>query len=248
MPVISNSMKQQHYSLKINKPCGQNWSTMTQSNLGKFCSHCSKTVIDFTSLNNAELLQHINQAQPLCVRLTNQQLNSVLTTTKPASGARFHKLLTGLLLIGSTKNAYTSANPTVQTEISSSIESTVLAIDQFENIENSRTDSLKNVIQGKALDANTNEPIAFAAVFIKGTKLGVSTDFDGNFKLIIPDSLVTENFILVLSLVGYQKKELLINKSELPISKNILILEAENSLMGLVEVKISKKKKWWQFW
>ncbi len=39
------------------------------------------------------------------------------------------------------------------------------------------------VIKGKVLDKHTEEPVPFANVFLKGTTIGVSSDFDGLFEL-----------------------------------------------------------------
>lgn len=71
------------------------------------------------------------------------------------------------------------------------------------------------------------------------------TAIDGNFKLVIPDSLVTETICLVITYIGYEKTELVIHKNSLPVVGNLLIAPMEQVLMG--EVIVIKKKKWWQF-
>ncbi len=38
-------------------------------------------------------------------------------------------------------------------------------------------------IMGKVVDADTQEPIPFANIFFKGTTIGVTSDFDGNFSI-----------------------------------------------------------------
>ena len=48
------------------------------------------------------------------------------------------------------------------------------------------------VIQGKITDTETGDPIPYAAVLIKGTIVGISTDFEGNYKIkssVIADSI-----------------------------------------------------------
>ncbi|UZR98397.1 SusC/RagA family TonB-linked outer membrane protein [Chondrinema litorale] len=62
------------------------------------------------------------------------------------------------------------------------------------------------VITGKILDAETNEALIGASVIVKGTNLGTITDFNGNFRLSIPDDAET----LVFSYVGYEKLEVAI--------------------------------------
>lgn len=44
---------EQHIS--IPNPCHEDWSKMNPNNEGKFCSSCSKTVVDFTKMSKEEI-------------------------------------------------------------------------------------------------------------------------------------------------------------------------------------------------
>ena len=68
------------------------------------------------------------------------------------------------------------------------------------------------VIQGKLTDAETGDPIPYAAVLIKGTMRGASTDFEGNYKIV---SLVISDSINVTYL-GYDSfnKKLSLERAE----------------------------------
>ena len=77
-------------------------------------------------------------------------------------------------------------------------------------------------IKGVITDASTNEPLAGAAVIIKGTTTGTSTDVDGNYGL-----KVKKGDILVCSFFGYENQEKTVGTSseinfELVIDKNQL--------------------------
>ena len=74
-------------------------------------------------------------------------------------------------------------------------------------------------VSGKVVDARTNEILIGATVSIKGTTNGASTDANGEFALITGQKLP---FTLVVSYVGYQKKEIIINNSkvEIPLEEN----------------------------
>ncbi|MBX2906937.1 MAG: hypothetical protein KF744_12915 [Taibaiella sp.] len=49
-------MKNKDLNLSIPSPCNQPWEEMTASgNDGRYCSHCQKTVIDFTTWSDASL-------------------------------------------------------------------------------------------------------------------------------------------------------------------------------------------------
>ncbi|MFA9194056.1 carboxypeptidase-like regulatory domain-containing protein, partial [Flavobacterium sp. FBOR7N2.3] len=147
-----------------------------------------------------------------------------------------------------TINSFAKINSSSKIEIVSNI-------DEKENIlpkENQKKepilDSLKNTITGKVIDIEYNSPLAGAIVTIKNTTIETTTDFDGKFKLIIPDSLLTDKIHIIIFSIGYKKTETIIDKSELLQTKDsfIISVEPEEALLG--EVIIIKKKRWWQFW
>jgi hypothetical protein len=237
-------MKRQYYILKINKPCGQEWTSMTKTDIGKFCSHCSKTVIDFTQLTDNEVLKIIElNSDKLCGRLTQEQLNRAMQLHQPTNNSRLYKILAGFLLVGASENLLAANNQKSQQEIVSIVNNNKII--QTTEIKSELTkDSLKNVVQGLVIDAKTKEPISFASVLIKDKKIGTPTDIVGRFKLVIPDSLVTDRIYLIIASVGYERTEIVINGKDLPITQNFIITPEEQVLMG--EVVIVKKKKWWQ--
>ena len=60
--------------LTIPNPCHENWEKMTSDQKGKFCSVCSKTVTDFTSYSDEELLMNFKADKKVCGRFTDHQL------------------------------------------------------------------------------------------------------------------------------------------------------------------------------
>lgn len=58
------------------------------------------------------------------------------------------------------------------------------------------------IIKGNIID-DQNTPLAGATVIVKGTNIGVSTDFDGNFELKVPENANT----LVISYLGFVTQE-----------------------------------------
>ena len=58
-------------------------------------------------------------------------------------------------------------------------------------------------LSGTVVDQNQNIPLLGATVLVKGTQNGVTTDFDGNFKI----DEVSVNDILVVSYVGFATSE-----------------------------------------
>lgn len=88
-------------------------------------------------------------------------------------------------------------------------------------------------IKGKVTGAK-GEPLAGATILIKGTKNGVTTDFDGNFTIDVPDS----NSILVVSFTGYVTKEFVATEA-----MNIQLQEQNQTLNEVVVVGYGTQKK-----
>ena len=50
---------QKQTSIYIPKPCHEDWNTMTPTQQGKFCSACSKEVIDFSLMSDNQILIYL---------------------------------------------------------------------------------------------------------------------------------------------------------------------------------------------
>jgi hypothetical protein len=85
-------------------------------------------------------------------------------------------------------------------------------------------------VEGKITDANSGEPIPFANVVFKGTTVGVTTDFDGNFRL---QTSMKADSILATS-IGYKPRTKAVMQGKQVI--NFQLEEAVTSLKELVVV------------
>lgn len=72
--------------LHIPKPCHEDWNGMTPDGNGRFCGSCSKIVVDFTAMSDAEVQNYLlNRSQEkLCGRFTRTQLKRI-TIEVPAT-------------------------------------------------------------------------------------------------------------------------------------------------------------------
>ena len=75
----------------------------------------------------------------------------------------------------------------------------------------------EKTITGKVLSADDNMPLPGASVIATGTANGVSTDFDGNFSITVPNN--TNN--LSVSYIGYKTKNVVITSNTLTILLNV---------------------------
>jgi hypothetical protein len=65
-------------NIYIPNPCSENWNEMNPEEKGRFCSVCSKCVIDFTEKKASEIQQIITEKsdESVCGRFYNHQLNN----------------------------------------------------------------------------------------------------------------------------------------------------------------------------
>jgi TonB-linked SusC/RagA family outer membrane protein len=62
-----------------------------------------------------------------------------------------------------------------------------------------------SVYKGKVIDAKTKEPLMGAAVYVKGTTIGVATDANGEFSINVPAG---KQFVLEVSFISYKTVEI----------------------------------------
>jgi hypothetical protein len=63
--------------LSIPEPCHQSWQQMAAVNGGRHCESCCKTVVDFTLMNNDEIINYLSASKNVCGRFDAHQLTAV---------------------------------------------------------------------------------------------------------------------------------------------------------------------------
>lgn len=101
------------------------------------------------------------------------------------------------------------------------------------NILPPRYDLTSNEITGRVFDED-QLPLPGANVLVKGTTIGASTDFDGNFSITIPDS----SSELVFSYIGYETQVVPVRSSNL----NVYLKEDSRVLEEVVVVGYGTKR------
>jgi len=96
--------------------------------------------------------------------------------------------------------------------------------------------SFSQYIEGKVLDATTNEPIEGVSVFMKGVNRGTITDEKGNYYLKFPYKIV-KNDIIRFSHIAYEDIEIPYVQKEKKYSVHLLV-----DLLKLEEVRISERR------
>ena len=107
----------------------------------------------------------------------------------------------------------------------------------------------ETIIKGKVKDADTGEALPFVNVYFKGTTVGTSTDFEGNYYL----RTANKTDSLVASYVGYfsQVKKVKLGveqvldfalKSELIQLEEVVVLSGENPAFPIMRQVMKNKK------
>jgi hypothetical protein len=108
------------YILSIENPCEKIlWESMPKSDSGKFCDLCSKNVVDFSILSDAEIIKIIeNPSRDICAKMSTLQTNRLLSNPSKIKNFHLSKTITTLLLVGSVKGTFASEqNQTKQNQI-----------------------------------------------------------------------------------------------------------------------------------
>ncbi|MGA9639241.1 TonB-dependent receptor [Flavobacterium sp.] len=107
-------------------------------------------------------------------------------------------------------------------------------INKTTNVIRQNTATQDKKITGKVTDGIG--PLPGVNVMVKGTAIGVTTDFDGNFTINVKDN----NAILVFTYLGFATKEVLVNNQT---SLSVVLTEDASKLEEIVVVGYTSKKK-----
>ena len=73
------SPKKKALTLTIPEPCGEDFNAMTPVKGGKFCGSCEKTIVDFRTMNDYQVLQFYKQNNgKICGVFNQRQLNRAM--------------------------------------------------------------------------------------------------------------------------------------------------------------------------
>lgn len=99
----------QKYFLHINEPCSEDWDCITPNEKGRFCNNCNKTVFDFTTATDNDIIKNIEKMKGnmFCGQFEEGQLNRwIHTSSLKTSNKKLYELLLSFLLLSGTQNLY----------------------------------------------------------------------------------------------------------------------------------------------
>ena len=236
------------FQLNIPRPCYENWDQMHPAQKGRFCDSCNKQVMDFSVMTDAEILNYFKHATgKICGRFDNSQLQRSLNATKIEKKKNWQWLVATILaLMISTRKGYAQKKETKAVQITVNPESTMLGDTIVVEAKQSNKEVLTtkqrkpellkaNFICGKIVDEN-GMPIPYATVMLKDTKMGTSTDVDGNFKLQLRK--YSERADITVSALGYQT---VTRNVSLVVSKDTLKLNTQYEMLPEIVIHSNTK-------
>ena len=73
------SPKKKALTLTIPEPCGENFNEMTPVKGGKFCGSCDKTIVDFRTMSDGQILNFYKKNNgKICGVFNEMQLNKAM--------------------------------------------------------------------------------------------------------------------------------------------------------------------------
>ncbi|HLK97869.1 MAG TPA: carboxypeptidase-like regulatory domain-containing protein, partial [Hymenobacter sp.] len=212
---------------------------------GRHCAACSKVVVDFTGMTDAEVAAWLQRrAGSTCGRFSAQQLNRPLRQLI-APGSRWRTwLAAAATLLGLRELAAEK----------SSAQQTISAYSNFLTHDERKAALLRHraepadiaatVLKGRVDDQSTGQGLPGVTVLVKGTTTGVFTNADGTFQLNVSSLLEDHQqpeLTLISSSIGYHSQEIVAPLDGAPLT--ITMAEDYGTLTGEV-VMCSVRKPW----
>lgn len=108
----------------------------------------------------------------------------------------------------------------------------------------------ETIIKGKVTDAGTGDPIPFVNVILKGTTIGNTTDFDGNYQI----KTTSPSDTIIASYIGYKSKRKALPNDDIVVInfqleeeatklKEVVLLVGENPAFAILRKVVKNKKK-----
>jgi len=182
--------------ITIPEPCSEAWNEMQPVDSGRHCDNCQKTVVDFTRMTDAALLEYVQWNGLDCGMFRNEQLDRVILPLPKTKGKNWMLRLAAslLLMVGWNKEGVAQKKSKPHTSQNPSDKNHDEAEKQDENksltTPNKSVKSVPGFVDGVAMDSYGN-PLISAVVIVSdttGSLLGNAlTDYDGVFRIALMD-------------------------------------------------------------
>jgi hypothetical protein len=216
-------MKYPELKVNIPEPCHEDWNQMTATGKGKFCGVCTKEVIDFTAESDETIVKHFQKNMNVCGRFHASQLDRKLIVDRKKRNHWLSYAASLLFPMALFSQEVKKGNQNIpRTEQTDDKDFKSMNIGSLQKrgkvVASIQKDSIS--VSGIITD-DTRLSLPGATILIKGTQIGKSTDFDGNYSI-----KVKKDDVLVFSYVGFETQEVKVNENRK--IYNVLMKASEN--------------------
>ncbi len=230
--ITSAMRRKKSIQIHVPQPCQQPWSEMRAEGNGRFCDHCQQTVIDYTAMGDSELAREL--ARPgtsTCGRFRRSQLNRPIVLPADRAGYPWPRLAAGaaLLILALPHALLAQSVPNRLAEV------TVLAggPNLSGGMKQPTRKSSKHLLSGTVINAETGEPIQWAAVGFDSITDWARTDSLGRFSLMLPLELLPDSFDLKFRIPHMmEEKRLALQQASLPSELTFAVMVEEEIITG----------------
>jgi hypothetical protein len=211
-------------TINIPKPCHEDWNKMTPKDQGRHCLSCKKTVIDFSTKTDEQIIKTIESTGNLCGRFKTQQLNREIVLARKDKNNYLSLAASGLFAFLAFGNQDINAQDSPRAVQTNSVRNP--------NVKGKVATSIlkPQKINGTILDVIGNTPLPGVNIVVKGTSRGVTSDFDGIFSI---EAKMGET--LVFSYLGYKSQEVKVGQVKII---NIYFEYSDLDILGEVVVGV----------
>jgi hypothetical protein len=226
--------------LSIADPCHESWDNMTTAEQGRFCASCQKQVVDFTNMTDTQLADFFKTKSTgsTCGRFYGDQLGrniQVPRKTIPWIKYFFQIALPAFLM--SAKASAQGKAGVKNTETTVTNPSRLM----LGKVAAPRTMDVpeQKIIKGRVVDEN-NTPLPYAMIFMKGQETPVHADSSGMFTIEKP--LTDKDIVLEVAYIGYQRREVTINRQTYP-ANGLVVQLSVRYMTGITAIATHYTKK-----
>lgn len=225
--------------ISIKSPCHKKWNDLKGDDCQRFCSSCSKDIIDLTQKSNTDIVELVmNTKGRLCGRIRKDQVDNILHKGK--KNARLSKFMF-LFLFGFAHVSNTQTAEVTPTQIVKDfgVETSLVQIQP--KLTATPQDSLIR-ITGRVIDQTDSTELPSVLIKVKKTELSFRTDLNGSFSFELNENQLKESKrTLEFFFLGYKTQEIKITNHLRPL---IIKMEQEEIILG--EIRIPwYKRLWW---
>lgn len=232
----TETMKRKLIKYSIEEPCHEDWDQMKPEAQGRFCSSCSKTVVDFSSMSDFSIVNYLEakKNESVCGRFRPSQMDKTYSLPKPHQVFQFDLKAVALGLALTTfsaihVDAQVAPIDTTQVIYQEPLDGMVSAIEYYDHTDEKFT-SGTILVDGKGHGAATIQLIDVSGSVISTT----SPDKDGRFKIPVDWSKSKDPVSLMISGPGLISHTLYFDEEESIKELKITLYKEEIMLKGNV--------------